>query len=87
MRMSMRPVQKLDTKLEAIQKRDNIDISEYSWKDLGFVCYGIRNNEGYCKIYIKLGTLRDTTRKATLEQRLSKTLTKKASAVEVQEKY
>ena len=31
--------------------------------------------------------MRDTTRKATLEQRLSKTLTKKASAVEVQEKY
>ena len=67
----------IKTQTVAIQKRENINISEYSWMNLGFVCYGVKNDEGYCKVYMKLGA-----------ERISKTSKKiYPKVIEVNEKY
>ena len=31
------------------------DFTGWDWKDLGFICKGVRNDEGYCNVYAHLG--------------------------------
>ena len=31
------------------------DFTGWDWKDLGFLCKGVRNDEGYCTVYAHLG--------------------------------
>jgi hypothetical protein len=31
------------------------DFTGWDWKDLGFICKGVRNDEGYCTVYAHLG--------------------------------
>ena len=60
--MKLRQVPVLSTDLELninMSKESGIDISEYNWFSLGFVDYGMKNDVGYSRLFVKMGIKRD----------------------------
>ena len=51
--MKLKQVQKITT--AQIIDRNMYDYTDWIWKDLGLICKGVQNNEGYCNVYAKLG--------------------------------
>ena len=82
MKQIQAPILNLDQRLHSrMDQEKGIDISEYIWIDLGFVCYGIQNDVGYTRQYIKLGIKRK--RKMPVRHNLAN----KPQVVEVMTKY
>ena len=75
-RLRQVPVLSTDLELSINMSRESgIDISEYNWISVGYVCYGMQNDQGYSRIYVKLGVKRDAKNKY------------RPTLVEVTEKY
>ena len=73
---------RIDQRLRShMDQEKGIDISEYIWINLGFVCYGMQNDVGYTRQYVKLGI----KRKKNMAVRHN--LVNKPQVVEVMTKY
>lgn len=51
--MKLRQLLKHHQSIEQLQVK--YDYTSFDWVDLGFVCRGVDNNEGYSRIYLALG--------------------------------
>lgn len=51
--MKMKLVQRPMT--AQIMDRDTHDFTGWDWKNLGLICKGVQNDEGYCNVYAHLG--------------------------------
>ena len=64
LRQIQAPILSTDLELSQNMNRESgIDRSEFNWIDIGYVYYGMQNDEGYSRIYIKLGVRRDAKNK------------------------
>ena len=53
--MSLGQALSLNTNFKLKQELEEHDRDEYDWTDLGVICYGLRNDEGCVKVFMKLG--------------------------------